>query len=91
MADEDVAKINGQVAQGFVPGGSKAASLTHDLANISFFYPATDCVFSFDTGSFAAPVNLAAFMVIGVPSDAKTVTFTEATAICYMRKNQANG
>ena len=28
MADEDVAKINGQVAQGIVPGGSKAAAHT---------------------------------------------------------------
>jgi len=91
MADEDFNKINGQVAQGFVPGGSNAAATSHSLSNISFFYPATDCVFQFDTGDFAAPINLAAFMVIGVPSDAKTVTFTESTAICYMRKNQANG
>lgn len=91
MADEDFNKINGQVAQGFVPGGSKAAATSHSLANISFFYAATDCIFSFNTGSFAAAVNLPAFMVIGVPSDATSVTFTEATAICYMRKNQANG
>ena len=49
MADEDVAKINGQVAQGFVPGGSKAAATTHSLANISFFYADADCIFSFNT------------------------------------------
>jgi len=91
MVTEDFSKINGQVAQGFVPGGSKAAATSHNLTNISFFYPATDCVFSFDTGDFAAPINLAAFMVVGVPEGVKTVTFTESTAICYMRKNQANG
>lgn len=91
MADEDFNKINGQVAQGFVPGGSNAAATTHNLSNISFFYADADCIFTFDTGDFDTAVNLPAFMVIGVPSDATTVTFTEATAICYMRKNQAKG
>jgi len=91
MADEDFNKINGQVAQGFVPGGSNSAATTHSMTNISFWAPAADCVFSYDTGDFDAAVAIPAGMVLGVPSDATTLTFTEATAICYMRKNQANG
>jgi len=91
MADEDFSKLNGQVAQAFVPGGSNAAALTHDLSNITFWAPTADCVYEYDTGNFDAPVELLQGTVRGVPSDAKTLTFTVATKIEYSRKNQANG
>lgn len=88
---EDYGKLNGQVAQAFVPGGSNAAALTHDLTNVQYWCSDVDVVFSYNTGDFDAAVNLPAFMVLGVPSDATTVTFTVSSKIFYSRKSQSGG
>lgn len=91
MADADFSKLNGQLAQAWTPGGSNAAATTHDLSNITHWSPASDCVFSYDNGDFDVAVAIPQGLIVGVPSDVKTLTLTEATVISYMRKNQVNG
>ena len=89
--DGDIGKIQNDLAQGFVPGGSNTASTTHDVENITFWMPATDCTFSYDSNGFDVAIAVPAGVVIGVPADASTLTLDPSTAIAYMRKDTSKG
>ena len=88
MSDYDSLDIAGGDAQCMADGGSNVATTSHDLTNIRFWLPDTDCIYSYNTGDFDTAINITAGTPKRVPTGATTLTLSPATAIAYMRINK---